>query len=106
MIIQNENIKYTNETFEELIGSANMDLLREDCSYFNSLLEVKDGFSHSLGNSCQGTPCNNIISINIDNKRKIFQVAVKCLYFEGEDDESLIYVFQDITVLEYQKLKI
>jgi YesN/AraC family two-component response regulator len=106
MIIQNDNVKYTNEAFENFMGSANMNLLREDYSYFNSLLEIKDGFSQSLSNSCEELPYNNIISTNIDNERKIFQIAIKCLYFEGEDDKSIIYVFQDITVLEYQKLKI
>lgn len=106
MILQNKKIKYANEAFEKTIGSENMKLLLDDISRFDNFLEEKEGFFSAIENLCQQNSYENKISLRINGKRRIYQVIVKKLNFKGEVDESDIYVFQDITIVEYQKLKI
>lgn len=106
MIIQNEKIKFINKKFEEFVGVPNIGLIMDDIDHFNSLLEKKSDYCTSLSDLDEKVCSENKIFTNIDNKKNIFQVVVKKTYFEGEKEESTVYVFQDITVLEYQKVKI
>lgn len=106
IILNNGNVKYVNTAFEEFMGAENIKLFKEDSSFINSLLEKKDGFCHSIKELSADAPYKNKISTNINNKRIIFQVVVKKVQFEGQEHKCIVYVLQDITVLEYQKLKI
>ena len=106
MILQYERVKYINKAFEEFFGAKNIESLYEDSNFIDTLLEKKDGYCASVKEFSLDTPDENKIYTNINNTKKVFQVVKKNLLFDGDKYESSIYVFQDITTLEYQKLKI
>ena len=106
MIIQNGKIKHLNKAFEKILDIKDIELLLQDSRYFDNLLEKKEGFCSSLNKFNEENHYKNKISIIKNDKRRIFQVILKRVYFEGEKDESIVYTFENITFLEYQKLKI
>lgn len=106
LILQNDKMKYTNEAFGRLVGLDNLKILLENSSYFDNLLEKREGFCESLGHVIKDNPYENKISMHIRKARKIFQVVAKEINFKGEEEKSIVYVFQNITYMEYQRLKI
>jgi len=106
IILQNKEVKYMNKFFKNFFGEPNIKLIYENPDFINSLLDKKDGFNDTLEALTQDTPYKNKVSITINKKRHIFQVVVNELHLDGEKDKSKIYIFQDITMLEYQKIKI
>jgi len=106
MIIQNGKIKHLNRVFEKILDTKDMELFLKDIRYFDNLLEKREGFCTSLAEFSEKDHYKNKISIIKNGKRRIFQVVVKKVYFEDENDENSVYAFENITFLEYQKVKI
>jgi len=95
-----------NKSFKNFFGESNIKLIYKDTDFINSLLDKKDGFNDTLETLTQDAPYKNKVSITINKKRCIFQVIANELHLDGEKDKSKIYIFQDITMVEYQKIKI
>ncbi len=106
IILQNKEIRYMNKSFKNFFGESNIKLIYKDTDFINSLLDKKDGFNDTLEALTQDAPYKNKVSITINKKRCIFQVIANELHLDGEKDKSKIYIFQDITMVEYQKIKI
>jgi YesN/AraC family two-component response regulator len=108
MIAQNNKIKYINQKFEDMFEPDDLMILLDNVKHFDSLIEKREGgFCASIDEFDEENFYKNKISVILPNKkRKIFQVVVKRVFFKNEEKESIVYVFEDITYLEYQKLKI
>lgn len=107
MIVKNGKITNINNLFTELFTDKNLKLLLEDINYFDNLIEKREEYKSSINDLNEENYYENEISIIKPNgQRKVFQVIIKKVYFKEETEKSIIYTFQNITYLEYQKLKI
>ncbi len=68
--------------------------------------DKRSGFLHSLAEYDEKEPQNNRISVSKRQGRKIYRIARRDIHIDNEDEESCIYFFNDITLEEYQKIKI
>ena len=105
LLVQEDTIKYVNESFKTMVG-AHLDLLLDELGEFDTLLEQREGFCDHLDQiRFEKNMIENKISMKVHG-RKIYQVIYKELHFAKEESLSKIYLFEDITLLEYQKLKL
>lgn len=105
LLVQEDKIKYVNESFKIMVG-IHLDLLLDQLESFDELLEKREGFCDHLAQiSFEKNMIENKISMKVHG-RKIYQVIYKELHFAKEEKLSKIYLFEDITLLEYQKLKL
>lgn len=106
LVLQEGNVRYVNEAFEQMVGEKLGEVLAKPL-VFDTLLDSKEGFVTSLiGTSPQEENTTKYrISLH-QNGRKIYQVSQKEICFATEEFPSVIYLFEDVTMLEYQRLKI
>ena len=106
LVLQEGNVRYVNEAFEQMVGEKLGEVLAKPL-VFDTLLDSKEGFVTTLiGTSPQEENTTKYrISLH-QNGRKIYQVSQKEICFATEEFPSVIYFFEDVTMLEYQRLKI
>lgn len=105
-IIFNEgNIRYFNDAFCSLFEVDKMKKLLNHRE-FDIRFDMREGYLHDLSGYDQHDPNNNRVSISKRNGRKIYRVNRKTVQLDEENSTSHIYVFIDITLEEYQKIKI
>ena len=84
-------------TKEEMIGAA---------FKIETLFEKRNGFIHSLGDINRKEPHLNKVSVKTPQGRNIFVLLESEIPSFGEKNKLCVYTLNDITVNEYQKLKI
>jgi len=108
------NISFVNRAFRELFEEEDLKKLVENEQYLWSFLNEKisiDNVVHTENNFIEQLDDSKFqenkhkISLRTKNGRKIFFVFRNPLNLEAEQ-ESAVYTFNDITVLEYQKVQI
>ncbi|MCV6608323.1 MAG: response regulator [Campylobacterales bacterium] len=107
LILEDNEISYINNKFMEIAGvnGSRQLLSKEKC--VDDFLEKREDFCHSISQLKPETPFKNRVSTHTDTKgRRIFQVIVEELEIENHTGTKKLYIFNDITVVEYQKLKI
>lgn len=65
-----------------------------------------EGFLHSLAEYDAKEPQNNRISVSKRQGRKIYRIVRRDIHIDNEEEQTSIYFFNDITLEEYQKIKI
>lgn len=68
--------------------------------------DKRSGFLHSLADYDEKEPQNNRISVSKRQGRKIYRIVRRDIHIDNEEEQSSIYFFNDITLEEYQKIKI
>jgi CheY-like chemotaxis protein len=68
--------------------------------------DKRSGFLHSLADYDEKEPQNNRISVSKRQGRKIYRIVRRDIHIDNEEEQSRIYFFNDITLEEYQKIKI
>lgn len=68
--------------------------------------DKRSGFIASLEEYESSDPSKNRISISKREGRKIYRIIRREVHIDNEEEQSLIYFFNDITLEEYQKIKI
>lgn len=68
--------------------------------------DKRPGFIHSLAEYDTADLQNNRISVSKRQGRKIYRIIRRDIHIDNEEEQSLIYFFNDITLEEYQKIKI
>lgn len=114
LVYTDEKISFMNHAFQELFEEEDLKKLVENEKYLwsflntkisiDTLLHEKNEFIEQLDDFEQNENKKKI-SLRTKNGRKIFFVFKNSLNFEGAQKSS-VYTFNDITVLEYQKIQI
>lgn len=68
--------------------------------------DKRAGFMGSLEEYDSTEPAKNCISVSKRQGRKIYRIIRREIHIDNEAEQSLIYFFNDITLEEYQKIKI
>lgn len=68
--------------------------------------DKREGFLQSLAEYDEQEPQNNRISVSKRQGRKIYRIVRRDIHIDNEEEQSRIYFFNDITLEEYQKIKI
>ena len=106
LVLQEGNIRYVNEAFEQMVGEKLGEVLAKPL-HFDTLLDPKEGFVTALIAAAPQEDNTTKYRISLhQNGRKIYQVSQKEIRFATEEFPSVIYLFEDVTMLEYQRLKI
>lgn len=104
LLMKGNSIAYVNQSFHDLAGSENVRKLLDGDKQIEEFLEKRDGFCDSIFNLNYEAPYYGKISVHTQKGRRIFKVSVKEIQLD--DAISTLYIFTDITIIEYQKLKI
>lgn len=107
------NITFMNQAFQELFDEKDLQNLVENEEYLRKFLNEKisiDSIVHFDNDFIEQLDTfdesnKRKISLRTKNGRKIFFVFKNTLYIKGTQ-ESVVYTFNDITVIEYQKVQI
>lgn len=115
LVYTDEKISFMNAAFQELFKEEeDIQMLVENEQYLWDFLNKKisiDTRVHADNDFVEELECfrectgKQKISLRTKNGRKIFCVSKNKLTLE-ESEKSLLYTFEDITVLEYQKVQI
>ena len=114
IVYNQESISFMNQAFKELFEEEDLKQLLENEEYLLNFLNEKisiDSVVHTENDFIeQLDKFNNDtgkykVSLRTKNGRKIFLVFRKSLDIEGST-QSIVYTFNDITVVEYQKVQI
>jgi len=114
IVYSNGSITFMNRAFQELFEEEDLKKLVANEQYLWSFLNEKisiDSVVHTENDfieqldDFQSQGNKHKISLRTKNGRKIFFVFRNHLNLEGTE-ESAVYTFNDITVLEYQKVQI
>ena len=105
ILFDGEKIKFINTAFREMFNSDALSHLFLGNITIDSLFEKKEGFLQNL-NDLSGDIRKDRISLQTkDGKRKIYLV-IKRVVDLSENKRNTLYTFNDITLSEYQKVKI
>lgn len=96
LIFTNEKIRYTNRAYKYLAG----------VKYIDELFDKKEGYISSLKEYDETKPANNIVSISNEKGRKVYKIIKNNINIDDIVQKSEIYFFIDVTLEEYQKIKI
>jgi len=114
IVYSNGSITFMNKAFTQLFDEADLKKLIENEKHLWSFLNQKisiDNVVHADNNfieqldNFKGDGNKHKISLRTKNGRKIFFVFRNELHLVGAKD-SAVYTFNDITVIEYQKVQI
>lgn len=97
-------LKFVNRAFVSLFDGAKLEEVSKDFKKFDELLFKKEGYLSSLEELNLKNPSENIISIRVEKGRKVYRVYPKKI--EIHQNSATIYTLNDITLSEYQKIKI
>lgn len=100
-ICQEKIIKYANEKFFKLISKPKEEILEKSFD-MSSIFEKRDGYVSNIEELSEE---KNKVSIKSQKGRRVFNLLKnRVAYFDGNSVD--MYTFNDVTVNEYQKLKI
>jgi len=114
IVYTNGSISFMNRAFQELFEDEDLKKLVANEQHLWSFLNQKisiDNVVHTANDfieqldNFESEGNKHKISLRTKNGRKIFYVFRNLLNFEGTQD-SVVYTFNDITILEYQKVQI
>lgn len=97
-------VRYLNDSFCSLFEASESEL--ENLLKNEIIFDKRDGFMSSLTDYDEKDPSNNRVSISKNHGRKIYRVKRNSIMLDENDSQSIIYLFNDITLEEYQKIKI
>lgn len=100
-------LRYLNDAFCALFDEKEIKSFLEGSVQPVSLFDQRDGYMWVLEEYNETDPGANRVSISRRKGRKIYRVMRQSVTLDGTGDiESQIYFFNDITLEEYQKMKI
>ena len=114
IVYANGKITFMNSAFQELFAEEDLKNMIENEQHLWSFLNEKISIDHVMHtendfieqlDDFESKGNKHKISLRTKKGRKIFFVFRNPLNLEGSD-ESAVYTFNDITVLEYQKIQI
>ena len=102
VVYTNYEIRYVNDSFCSLFQKNNLE------EFFNSEItfDQRDDFMYVLKDYNEEDKSRNRVSISNDDGRKIYRVTRNNIDMDVDGTISTIYLFNDITLEEYQKIKI
>lgn len=106
VICSKDEVKYVNKTFLSLFDEEDLKSYTNKEATMDSLFDKRKGFIKSLSEYNEDKPHKNRVSISKKVGRKIFRVVRNEINIDEDRDTSYIYQFNDITLEEYQKIKI
>lgn len=105
LIYTDETVRYFNDPFCAMFET---DELRRFLKGEKEGLpfDKRPGFLYSLAEFDADNPQRNRISVSKRQGRKIYRIICRDIHIDNEEEQSRIYFFNDITLEEYQKIKI
>lgn len=102
VVYTNDVIRYVNDSFCSLFDKNNLE------EFLNSELtfDKRDDFMYDLKDYNEEDKSKNRVSISNDKGRKIYRITRNNIDMDVDGTISTIYLFNDITLEEYQKIKI
>ncbi len=102
IVYTGESVRYINKAFCEIFDTEALDSVEKGDVAFDQ----REGFLSDLKSYDEKEPTKNRVSIRRKNGRKIYRVMRHALDLDEDGRSSIIYLFNDITLEEYQKIKI
>ena len=102
IVFTDNKVRYVNDALYSLFEADEIDDFLQDEIVFDK----REGFMLSLNKYDENDPTQNRVSISKHNGRKIYRVVRKSIKLDENSEHSTIYLFNDITLEEYQKIKI
>ena len=105
IIYTHDTVRYFNDPFCTIFDAQTLQEFLNDYHkgvFFDDL----KGFIRNLDEYDENVPMKNRVSISKRHGRKIYKLVRKEINIDQEEAPSLIYLFIDITLEEYQKIKI
>jgi len=99
-------MRYINDAFCALFDSEELGRFLEGSVALDALFDQRAGYLHKLAEYDQNDPAVNRVSVSRRKGRKIYRVSRRQVIIDENAGESEIYIFSDITLEEYQKIKI
>jgi hypothetical protein len=96
VIYTNDKLRYSNKALNKLVDPNNID----------SIFDVRDGFMKKLSEYSEDDPSKNVVSISSKKGRRVFKVLKSIINIDEILQKSTMYLFIDITLERYQKVKI
>lgn len=103
IVFDGELVQFANSNFLKLLGKEEGELCGKTFN-LESVFEQREGFLSALGSMHEDYK-NNKVSIKVEQGRRIFYL-IESEVFSANGRKLKMYTFNDITVNEYQKLKI
>jgi CheY-like chemotaxis protein len=105
IIYTNNTVRYFNDPFCAIFDPAELQhFLKGENGGIP--FDKRSGFIASLEEYDSSDPSKNRISVSKRQGRKIYRIVRREIHIDNEEEQSLIYFFNDITLEEYQKIKI
>lgn len=106
IVYTEQKVRYINDVFCSLFDAEDLERFLLGDIPLATLFDQRPGYLCVLEEFDERDPLHNRISISKRHGRKIYRVSRKTIYIDENDTPSLIYFFNDITLEEYQKIKI
>ena len=105
IIYTNDIVRYFNDSFCSIFDAGELQrFLKGEKGKIP--FDKRSGFIASLEEYDSSNPTKNRISVSKRQGRKIYRIVRREIHIDNEEEQSLIYFFNDITLEEYQKIKI
>jgi YesN/AraC family two-component response regulator len=105
IIYTNDTVRYFNDSFCSIFDAGELQrFLKGEKGKIP--FDKRSGFIASLEEYDSSNPSKNRISVSKRQGRKIYRIVRREIQIDNEEEQSLIYFFNDITLEEYQKIKI
>lgn len=105
IIYTDDTVRYFNDPFCAIFDTVELQRFlkgEEEGLPFDK----RPGFIHSLAEYDAADLQKNRISVSKRQGRKIYRIIRRDIHIDNEEEQSRIYFFNDITLEEYQKIKI
>ncbi len=102
IVLENGNITFINLAFNRVLGAERMAKILDKSISLDSVFEQTNGYAKSLDDIKKGV--SNRVSIISNKQNRVFMVNFENI--ELPNKKFTIYTFTDITLVEYQKIKI
>ena len=106
IVYTDDKVRYINDAFCSLFDPSELQDFLDHKISMDSLLDQRPDFMTSLDNFDEDDFSKNRVSISKQKGRKIYRIVRKEIEIDDSDKLSTIYFFNDITIEEYQKIKI
>lgn len=105
IIYTDHTVRYFNDPFCAIFDTAELQrfLKGEEGTL---PCDKRADFLHSLAEYDERDPSKNRISVSKRQGRKIYRIVRRDIHIDNEEEQSRIYFFNDITLEEYQKIRI
>jgi CheY-like chemotaxis protein len=105
IIYTNNTVRYFNDPFCAIFDNEELQRFLKG-ENGGIPFDKRSGFIASLEEYDSSDPSKNCISVSKRQGRKIYRIIRREIHIDNEEEQSLIYFFNDITLEEYQKIKI